>query len=342
MGSEYNINSQWTLLERAKRSVDGKKILPILDVMDKMGVPDFLKDVPYIPANQGLKHRIVRTVSRPSSTRRNLYSGVGSSITTTQVIYEPVILFEQRSEIDEDELDTIENPDEARRQEDEGHIAGLIEDFAYAIFNDTRISGSEYINGFAPRLSTLSYPGHTTTSYPYVWNNGGSGSDLSSIWIVEWGPQACHALYPSGGAVRGGQFGIIARNKGKEPKEDGDDNSLIYYAYVSQFKKWAGLAVHDDRKVTRIANIERDESSQYSFNENLVIKAIAHGKFNIGRTRVYVNPYIYAQMCIKAKDKQNIILSYENVFGKNVPTIWGIPIRKLDETILSGSESAIS
>ncbi len=339
--TEYNINSQWTLLERAKRSADGKRVLPIIDVMDKFGVEGFMQDVPYMPANQGLKHRIIRTASRPASTRRSFYQGVGSTITTTQVIYEPVVLFEQRSEIDEDELDTIENGDEARRQEDELHIRGLVEDFAYAIFRDARTSGSEYIDGFGQRLGSLSYPGFTTTTLPYVWNNGGS-SNLCSMYIVEWGPRACHALYPSGNAVKGGMFGIIARNKDRESIGDTDGRAKRFYAYVTQFKKWAGLAVHDDFKFTRIANIDADETSAYAFNENLVIKAIAHGKFNIGASRVYVNPYIYAQMCIKAKDKNNIILSYENVFGKHVPTIWGIPIRKMDETILQYDESAIA
>ena len=254
--TEYNINSQWTLVERAKRSADGKKILEILDVMDKFGVTDFLGDVPYMEANMGLQHRIVRTTSRPASTRRSFYQGVGSTNTTTQVIHEPVVLFEQRSEIDEDELDTVVNPKEARRQEDEGHIAGLMEDFVNAIFNDAKTSGSEYIDGFKQRMNTLSYPGSGgTVTLPYVWNNGGS-SNLSSIYLVEWGPRSCFGLFPSGMAGKGGMFGISARDKGKERVGDSDDPTKIFYAYVSQFKKWAGLACKDDRKVTRVANVE--------------------------------------------------------------------------------------
>lgn len=340
--TEYNINSQWTLLERAKRSADGKRILPILDVMDKLGVEDFLKDWPYFPANQGLKHRIVRTTSRPSSTRRSFYQGVGATKLGTQVIYEPVVLFEQRSEIDEDELDTVENANEARRQEDEGHIGGLLDDFVYAIFRDARTSGSEYIDGLAARLASLSYPGYTTTDLPFVWDNGGSGSDLCSMYIVDLGARANHGIFPSGSAVRGGAFGIIARNKGKEPKADTDDSTHTYYAYVSQFKKWAGVACHDDRRLTRIANIERDETSAKALNENNIIKALNHGRFDRRTTRMYCNPYLKSQIDIKAKDKSNIQWSIVDVFGKPVPAFWGIPIRVLDETILSGSESAVS
>lgn len=339
--SEYNINSQFTLLERAKRSADGKRIQPIIDVMDKLGVQDFLKDVPYFMANQGLKHRIVRTVSRPSSTRRSFYQGVGANITTTQVIYEPVVLFEQRSEIDEDELDTVENPKELRQQEDMGHIKGLIEDVVTAMFTDAKTSGSEYIDGFVGRLGTLSYPGHTTSTLPYVWDNGGSAS-LSSLYIIEWGPQACHALYPSGKAARGTTLGISARDKGKEPIADSDDSTHTYYAYVSQFKKWCGLAIHNDWKFTRISNIVSAIGDSNSLDEDVIIQAINHGKFNIGASRIYCNPYVKAQIDKKVKDKAGAAWSIVDTFGKAVPAIWGIPVRVLDEAILPADESAIS
>jgi len=340
----YDINSQFTLLERAKRSADGKRILPILDVLDKFGVDEFVKDVPFYAANQGLKHRVVRLTSRTTSTRRNFYQGVNATQETTQVIHEPVILFEQRSEIDEDEMDTVENPNELRRQRDENKIKSILEDFVHAMFNDARTSGSEYINGLAQRMGTLSYPGHTTSTLPYVWDNGGSAGtgSLCSLWIVEWGPQACHGLYPSGTAVRGAFNGIIARNKGRERTSDRDDAWAIYYAYTSQFKFWFGLAVNNDYKIARIANIHRDKNNVNSIDENVIIEALAHGKFNIPATRIYVNPYLQAQINIKAKDKNNVDWTVEEVFGRNIPAFWGIPVRKLDDTILSATESAIA
>lgn len=343
MATEYNINSQWTLVERAKLAgPKGVRVGKIIDVMDKMGVEDFMRDVPYFQANQGLRHRVIRTASRPTSTRRNFYQGVGETIQATQVVYEPVILFEQRSSIDEDELDTIENPKEARRQQIRGHLAGIQEDFVTACFTDDRTSGSEYINGFQTRLDTLSYPGHTTETLPYVWDNGGSGSYTCSAYIVEWGPQASHAIYPSGNAVRGSQFGIIYRNKGKEQKADSDNTANTFYAYVDQFKKWAGLVCNDARKVTRICNIARDRTNQYSFNEDVLIEALNHGHFNKAASRIYMNPYIKTQVDIRAKDKSNVRWDTRDVFGKPITTFLGMPIRVLDETILTGTETALA
>ena len=339
--TEYNINSQFTLLERAKRSADGRSILPVLEVMDKFGVEDFLKDVPFFPCNQGLKHRIIRNTSRPGATRRAFYAGVGSSMMTTQVIFENVILFEARREIDEDELNTIENPDEIRRTEDEAKITGIIEDVVKAIFTDARTSGSLYFDGFVARSGTLSYPGHSTTSLPYVWNNGGS-SNLCSVWVVEFGPKACFGLYPSGNAVRGARLGILAKNKGLEPKADTSDTTLTYYIDVAQFKMWAGLGIADDRKFFRVANISRDKANAYALNEDILIEALNHAHINRGAARMYVNPYVATQIDIRAKDKVNVNWSVAEVFGRPIRTFLGMPIRVLDDTILTATESAIA
>jgi hypothetical protein len=343
--SEYNINAQFTLLERAKMSVDGKRVLPVLDVMDKMGVDSFLRDVPWFQANQGLKHRITRTTDRPTSTMRTFYKGVAKTTSTVQTIFEPVSLFEQRSGVDEDEVDTIENGNELRRMKDMPHAAGILDDFVYAIFNSNRTSGGEYIDGLKARMGTLSSPESGTGALPYVWDNGGAAStgSLCSLWIVEWGPQAVHCLYPSGQAVRGGgPFGMSIRNKGKEAVVDPDDSTATYYEYVTQFKFWFGLAVHNDWKIARIANINKNPSGSGVLDDNVIIKALNHGKFSMGATRMYANPWLTTQIEIKAKDKNNVLWSTMDVFGREVPAIRGVPLRKLDDTILPATESAIT
>ena len=338
--SEYNINSQFTLLERAKRSADGKRILPVLDVMDKLGVKDFLKDVPYFPASHGLKHRTVRTTSRPASTRRRFYQGVERNAVTTQVVWDDVILLEQRSEIDEDHIDTVENGNVLRGQEDEGHAAGLLEDAVNAFFNDANTSGGQYIQGFAARAGDLSYPGGSTTTLPYCWNNGGAAT-LGSIYCIDWGAKAAHATYPSSGGKMG-TLGIDVRNKGKEPKADTDSSTATYYIYVTQLKKWVGLSMRDDRRWFRIANVNCTRTGSNVFNEDILIEALNHSRCQKATSRIYVNPYIQTEIDIRVKDKGNLNLSMENVFGEETASFLKIPIRTLDETILTASETAIT
>jgi len=342
--TEYNINSQFTLLERMKGSIDGKRLLPVLDVMDKLGIPDFLQDVPYFQANMGLMHKILRTTSRPASSRRAFYEGVSPTDLVTQDVTEPLILFEQWSSVDEQHIDTVENGTEVRAGRDRVHIAALLEDFVSAIFTDARTSGSKYIDGFAQRLSTLSYPGHTTTALPYVWDNGGAAGTgyLTSAYIVEWGQEANHALYPSGAAGVQGVMGVNANDLGKQTVVTATSPLTVYRAYQSQFTKWAGLACNDDRKVCRIANIEtRLDETTGRFDEDVLIRAFAHGRFNPSTTRIYVNPYLKADIDIRAKDKISG-WTVEQVFGKSVPAFQGVPIRVLDTTIIPATETAIT
>jgi hypothetical protein len=341
MATQY-INAQFTLLERAKRTADGKKILPLLDVMDQRGRSEFLQDVPYFQANRGLSHQHRRTTSRPTSTRRTFYKGVGSTALTSEVIDEPIILFEARSEVDEDEVDTVTNGNEIRLQEDGAKAAGMLDDFANAIFNDVRTSGAEYLNGLKSRMTTISYPGGSTSSLPYVWDNLGTSSTLTSMYLVEWGPEACFAIYPSGNVKAGTTLGVDARNKGREKIYESASSTDVYYAYVTQFKKWCGLVVRNDWKIARIANIETAIGGSNRFDEDILIRALRHGKFDKRRTRLYCNPYLAADLDIRAKDKGNIQWSTMELFGKNVTAFLDVPIRVLDENIITATETQVT
>ena len=102
-------NIKYTLMDRAKDTADGKTVLPTIQVMNRLGVDDFFNDVPFVEANMGLKHRIKRTSALPTSTNRTFYSGVAPTKVSKQIVYEDVMLKEQRREIDEDEIDTLAN-----------------------------------------------------------------------------------------------------------------------------------------------------------------------------------------------------------------------------------------
>ncbi len=340
--SEFNINSQFTLAERAKGTLDGKRMMFLLDVMDERGVEGFIKDVPWFAANQGLQHKIWRTTSHPDSSRRTFYEGVTITEITTQKIVEPVVLFEQWSSVDEQHVKTLENGNEERARRDKIKILAMQEDFVLAIFTDNRTSGDKFLNGFSQRMGTLSYPGHTTTTLPYVWDAGGTGSALTSLYLIEWGEAATHGIFPSGAAGTSGVMGMNAVNLGLQTVLTATTPLTQYRAFQSQFTHWAGLAVNDDRKVARIANIEtRTGITVGRFNENVLIRAIKHGRFNRSRTRIYVNPFLSADIDIRAKDKINGWTT-QQVFGEDVTAFQGIPVRMMEDTFIPADESAVA
>ena len=104
MPTKY-INTKYTLLDRAKETTDGKTVLPIISVMNEL-VDDFFMDVPFVEANMGLKHKLVRDTGMVASTKRTFYKGVTASKRNKQVVYKDVMLQERRRKNDEDETDT--------------------------------------------------------------------------------------------------------------------------------------------------------------------------------------------------------------------------------------------
>lgn len=339
MATKY-INTKYTLLDRAKQTIDGKTVLPIIDVMNEL-IDDFFNDVPFIEANMGLQHKMVRDTGMVASTNRTFYTGVKSSKRNTQVVYEKVQLKERRREIDEDEVDTLANPAEKLRQEDDGHMRKMGEDVVDAFFNSTSADGSEHMDGIFKRLDALN-----PTGLNNVVSNGHSSTG-TSIVIAEWNTDkqgGCFGIYPPNWSGAG-KYGVVARDKGREKVADEDDATATYYAYVAQFKAWLGLAVSNNRKLARLANINATIGGSKSFTDGgpaKLIQLLNSGRFERGRTRIYANTTIKSQMDIYALDKANLQWSTMDVFGRPVTAFQGIPIRVLDTTIISDSQSVVA
>jgi len=340
--STYYINSKYTLLDRAKETSDGKTVLPIISVMNE-DVDDFFMDVPFVEANMGLKHKILRDTGMVSSTKRTFYTGVKSSKRNKQVVYEDVMLQERRREIDEDEIDTLANPGFKLRQEDEGHARKLGEDVVNEFINGDQDDGSENMNGLLQRLSALN-----PTGLNNVQSNG-YASTGTSVLVVEWNVNksgGAYGVYPTSGFGGNAPFGVSIRDKGKEVVGEDDNVTAKYYAYVAQLKAWAGLCVENNLKIARLANINPTIGGSKSFEDGgtaNLIKLLNNGKFNRNRTRIYVNSTVKTQMEIYGLDKANVMWSPMEVFGREVTAFQSqIPIRVIDTNILTDSQDVVS
>ena len=341
--TEYNINSQFTYLNRFNSTVDGKRLLPMLNVMNKRGVPGFLKDMPVFEANMGILHRLERTTSVPATSRKSNYEGIADTHFTTQIVNEPVVHFQQRSSIAVSEQVGLTNFGDRRNRNRRMSIQALMEDVVDALFNDSRTSGPTYINGFAQRCKLLSYPQHSTTSLPYVWDNGASNAGtMTSAYIVEWGEEACHGIAPSGASAGGTNMGVQHTDNGRRKVQTQVSPQKSYDALEDTFDFFFGLATNNDWKFTRIANIEtRTGVDTGRFDEDVIIRAIRHGKFDIGSSRIYVNPFLAADIDIRAKNRING-WTVQQVFGEEVTTFLNMPVRVVDETIITATEGVIS
>ena len=93
-----------------------------------------------------------------------------------------------------------------------------------------------------------------------------------------------------------------------------------------------GLCVKDWRYIVRICNVELanlDDSSAQKALYQAMIKA----KYTVpqnnkgGRGIFYASPAVHAMLDIAAVEKSNAALGYQNIFGKEVLSFRGTPIK---------------
>jgi len=332
-------NAKFTLLDTAKLA-SGDKIFNMIGVMN-LEIDDFFMDVPMKECNMVLAHEFVRDVGMTSSQAVGFYQGTKPSKRSGQKVQEGVAMLSRRREIDCREIDRYgeEKGKELLKQQDEGHLQKLGEDVVNEFINGTVSSGSEHINGLKARLGALNPTGLNNVQ------SLGHASTGTSVYVVEWNPindEGCYGIYPPG-FKKNTKYGVKAENIGREAKADPDDTTATFYNYVAMFYAWFGLAVGNNRKIARLCNINPNIDGSKSFQDGGVealIKLLGNGRFNVARTRIYVNPTVRTQMDIYALNKNNIQWPTMEVFGRTVPQFRGIPIRVTD--VISDAETLVA
>lgn len=324
VGATLAVRSQLTLVELAKRTVDGN-LIAISEVMAETN--EILQDAPWIQANQTTGHLITRRHSLPSGTWRKLNKGIAAEASSTTQVTEAIGMLEAYSKVDKKLVDIAPDKVSFRAGEDMAFVEGLSQNIADTIIYGNMGSNPERFNGLATRFDELGDDN--------VIGGGGTGSDCTSIWIVQWGPNLCHLIYPKNSA----SMGVQARDLGEDTVQDDDSNE--YQAYRTHFTVDCGIAIHDDRCVCRYCNIETADSATTNiFDEDVLIRLLRKLPYNGKGAVIYANRTILTQMDIRGKDKTNVNYGTENIFGIPTTTFRGIPVRRVDAIL--DTESALT
>jgi hypothetical protein len=158
---------------------------------------------------------------------------------------------------------------------------------------------------------------------------GGSGSDNTSIWLVCWGPNTCHGIYP-----KGSQAGLKHHDLGEVTLEDAASGK--YQGYRTHYKWDIGMSLRDWRYVVRIPNIDvsnltKDASGSSAALVDLMVQAVEKlPNVNLGRCVFYGNRTISSILRRQITNTSNVRLSMDEVAGKRVMSFDGIPFRRND------------
>ncbi|MFA6294454.1 MAG: major capsid protein, partial [Victivallales bacterium] len=178
--------------------------------------------------------------------------------------------------------------------------------------------------GIAPRFDLT-----TAENGGQIVMGGGSATN-TSIYLIVWGENTCHGIYP-----KGSKGGLTMEDKGQVTLEDAAGGK--YEGYRTHYKWDLGLTVRDWRYVVRIANINTGNLISGSSAADLTKLMIAAEELipnlGAGRAAFYCNRLVRTYLRNQILAKSNVNLSFENVGGKRITAFDGIPVRRCDQIL---------
>lgn len=318
------VREQLTLLELARRT-NLNTIVTIAEVLNETN--EWLQDAVWLESNQATSHVTTQRTSLPSGTFRKIWGGVSREASSTRQIVEGMCMLEAYSVVDKFLVDIAPDQTAFRSSEDAAFIEGMGQTFSNCMFTTTLlapygdiVAHPERFNGFPKRLGEISRGN--------VLDNGDTGTDDTSIFVIQWGQNMVHMIYPKGSTA-----GIKHTDLGEQTVSASDSPATSpseFQAYRSHFELRAGLVVRDERCIQRIASIHSVHGQTYSFNDDTLIRVLNNMPFNGKGAKIYCNKTIKTQIDILVKDKMNVTYGPKDAFG--LPTTWfrGVQVRQVD------------
>lgn len=317
-----------TLADVANRlGPDGKIDPQIVELLNETN--EILDDMTVIEANGFTEHKTTVRSGLPTGTWRKLNYGVQPEKSRTVQIKDSLGMLETYAEVDKALADLNGNSAAWRLSEDRAFLEGINQTLATALFYGDSSLDPEKFTGLAPRYSSLSAENAIN-----IIDAGGTGSDNASIWLVVWGPNTCHAIYPKGSPA-----GLQSRDLGEDTLIDGAGGR--YQGYRTHYKWDIGLTLRDWRYVVRIANVDVSDLTKNAASGADLIDLLTQAVElipNLGMGR----PVFYMPRKLRSFLRRQITnkvaastLTMEEVAGRKVVAFDGIPCRRTDALLLT-------
>lgn len=309
-----------TLADWGKRVDPNGKIDKITELLSQTN--PILMDMPFIEGNLPTGHRTTVRSGLPSATWRLLNYGVQPSKSTTVQITDSVGMLESYAEVDKSLADLNGNTNEFRLSEDRAFIEAMNQQMAQTLFyGDTSVNPQQFM-GLSSRYSSKS-----AGNGQNIIDAGGTGTDNTSIWLVVWGENTVHGIFP-----KGQKAGLNMEDKGQQTLRDANNNP--FEGYRTHYKWDNGLSLRDWRYVVRIANIDVSDLSVAGSAANIVslmVKALHRiPNRGMGKPVFYMNRTVGQALDLQSLDKASLALSVKETEGEFWTTFRGIPIRETD------------
>lgn len=321
-----------TLLDVTKRLDPNGNIDTIAEILAEQN--EVLQDMTWVEGNLPTGHRSTIRTGLPTVAWRKLNYGVAQSKARTAQITDNCGMLEAYATVDKQLAMLNGNSKEFRLSEDLAFIESMNQKMADTIFYGNEGTEPEAFTGLSPRFNDQSAEsgGNILTSAATP-----DSTDNTSIWLVVWGPNTVHGIYP-----KGSKAGLTVTDLGEDTITDAAGG--MYQGLRTHYKWDAGLVVRDWRYIVRINYDLEDVIASAATGPDLMTlmrKAMRRvPSLSAGRPVFYMNRDSLDALDLQANAKSTLALNtVEDAMGKLVTKFNGIPLRRVD-SILS-TESGI-
>lgn len=297
---------------------------PMAEVLNKS--LDLIEDIPWQECNLDLGHQIAYRTGLPSPQWRRLNDGVINTKTDGAQFVESTGMLEDRAEVD---VDQPGNMAQLRRQEEAGKIEMMTQEFARALFYESKANYADRIHGLSARYAATA--GYTCSPYVTVGTN--AGVNAQSIWLISWKIGKVYGIYP-----KGSQVGLVRKDLGEVDCTGATKGKFRGLASKLQWK--VGVAVEDYRFTAR-HQWDPDDAAYADTGKGLYLAMLAMlGKvFKLDENaRFYMSRTSFAKLQAQLVNNTANYLEYVAMGGRRVASFNGVPIRQTDALV---AETAI-
>ena len=331
-------NDVFTLADYKSRTDADGKVQAICELLDRQD--EMLDDIPFVTANLSDRDKCPVRAGLPTISYRRFNKGIGATRSATAQVEFAMCQAAARTEVDYDLANLGGNASAVRASEARPHMSAMAQTVA-----DTFIYGDPVANPTTDddKIAGLGfyYKDNTTANTKdHVITALGSGSDLTSMWIIAWDPDVVCGIVPPGLPM-----GLQHRDLGEG--DAFDSGNRRFRAYMDDYKWNFGLRLKDWRGVVRIANIDVSDTILTVANQQLLTNYVIQGLNKIpsqyrSKAKIYGNATALTSwdLGMRADVKAGGGLTYENVDGRPVMSFRGVPVRTSNAITIT--ESTIS
>lgn len=325
-----------TLVDVAKRLDPNGSVADIVELLAQKN--EIIDDAVFLEGNLPTGHVTTIRTGIPTPTWRKLYGFVQPTKSTTVQVTDNTGMLEAYAEVDKALADLNGNTAAFRLSEDSAFIEGLNQEWADTLFTGNEGTEPEAFTGLIPRFNS------STAQNGQNIIDGGGSSNLQSVWLVVWGPNTVHCIYP-----KGSMAGIQKKDHGEVTIES-LGNSVAsagrMQAYRTHYRWDSGLSVRDWRYVVRIANIDVTALTKNAGSGADLIDLMTQAlelvqDLTSGRPAFYVSRTVRSFLRRQIANKvASSTLTMDTVAGKKVLAFDSVPVRRVDK--IATGESAVS